>query len=45
MVDISVTSHSGALRGVWAALGVPKRPLKEGEMNVLVVKVRETSEA
>lgn len=39
--DISITSHSGALRGVYKTLGVPARQLVVGEMNVLVVRVRE----
>lgn len=39
--DISITSHSGALRGLYAVLGVPPRNLVVGEMNVLVLRVRE----
>jgi hypothetical protein len=40
-VDISVTAHSGALRGLYKSLGVPVRHLEVGEMNVLVLRVKE----
>ncbi|RXK36784.1 hypothetical protein M231_05945 [Tremella mesenterica] len=38
---LSVTSHSGAMRGVYKSLGVPPRPLTVGEMNVLVMRVKQ----
>ncbi|WVR05792.1 hypothetical protein IAU60_002817 [Kwoniella sp. DSM 27419] len=38
---ISVTAHSGALRGIHKSLNVPTRRLVVGEMNVLVVRVKE----
>lgn len=39
--DISITAHSGLLRAVYKNLGVPPRRLSTGEMNVLVLRVRE----
>ncbi|KAK8865772.1 hypothetical protein IAR55_000919 [Kwoniella newhampshirensis] len=41
---ISVTAHSGAMRGIYKSLGVPVRPLEVGEMNVLVLRVKEVRE-
>ncbi|WVQ86171.1 hypothetical protein IAT38_008339 [Cryptococcus sp. DSM 104549] len=41
---ISVTSHSGILRGIYTALTVPPRRLVVGEMNVLVLKVKEVAD-
>jgi hypothetical protein len=39
VTDTSVSAHNGALRGVYAALGVPARSLEVGEMNILVIRV------
>ncbi|WWD18048.1 hypothetical protein CI109_102495 [Kwoniella shandongensis] len=41
---VSVTAHSGAMRGIYKSLGVPARPLVVGEMNVLVLRVKEVQE-
>ena len=38
---MSVTAHAGAMRGIYKSLGVPARHLVVGEMNVLVMRVRE----
>ena len=38
-IDISITSHSGALRGVGAALGVSLEGLTVAVMKVFVAKV------
>ncbi|ODO07313.1 hypothetical protein L198_00892 [Cryptococcus wingfieldii CBS 7118] len=40
----SITSHPGALWGVYKALGVPPRSLVVGEMNVLVLRVKKVTE-
>ncbi|WRT64041.1 uncharacterized protein IL334_000968 [Kwoniella shivajii] len=37
---ISLTSHSGALRGIYKSLNVPARSLVVAEMNVLVIRVK-----
>ncbi|WWC86137.1 uncharacterized protein L201_001008 [Kwoniella dendrophila CBS 6074] len=41
---ISLTSHSGALRGIYKSLNVIPRKIIVGEMNVLVIKVKEVKE-
>ncbi|WVQ88332.1 hypothetical protein IAS59_002066 [Cryptococcus gattii] len=41
---ISITSHSGALRGIYKSLGVPSRSLVVGEMNILVLHVKNIEE-
>ncbi|WVQ78030.1 hypothetical protein IAT38_000111 [Cryptococcus sp. DSM 104549] len=42
---ISVTAHSVSLEGMYATLGVPARRLEVGEMNILVVRVKEVEDA
>lgn len=44
LVDISITSHSGALRGICKSLGVPSRSLIVGEMNIFVLRVKKIGE-
>ncbi|GMK59994.1 hypothetical protein CspeluHIS016_0902110 [Cutaneotrichosporon spelunceum] len=39
-VYISMTAHSGVLRALYKTLGVPAHRLDTGEMNVLVLRVR-----
>ncbi|ODN84391.1 hypothetical protein L202_00351 [Cryptococcus amylolentus CBS 6039] len=41
---ISITSHPGALWGVYKILGVPPKSLVVGEMNVLVLRVKKVTE-
>jgi len=41
--DISITAHSGVLRAVYKNLHIPLRRLVTGEMNVLVVRVKEVA--
>ncbi|WVQ97168.1 hypothetical protein IAU59_004278 [Kwoniella sp. CBS 9459] len=41
---ISVTAHSGALRGIYKSLNVAHHYIVVGEMNVLVVRVKEEEE-
>ncbi|WVW82183.1 hypothetical protein I302_104189 [Kwoniella bestiolae CBS 10118] len=41
---ISLTSHSGALRGIYKSLNVIPRKVIVGEMNVLVIRVKEVQE-
>ncbi|WVQ85307.1 hypothetical protein IAT38_007472 [Cryptococcus sp. DSM 104549] len=41
---ISVTSHSGALRGIYASLHAPPRSLNVGEMDVLIVRVKKVGD-
>ncbi|KAL0252684.1 hypothetical protein I308_102076 [Cryptococcus tetragattii IND107] len=43
-IYISITSHSGALRGIYKSLGVPSRSLVVGEMNILVLHVKNIEE-
>lgn len=44
LADISITSHSGALRGICKSLGVPSRSLIVGEMNIFVLRVKKIGE-
>ncbi|OWZ63143.1 hypothetical protein AYX14_03698 [Cryptococcus neoformans] len=43
-IYISITSHSGALRGICKSLGVPSRSLIVGEMNIFVLRVKKIGE-
>lgn len=43
VADLSFTAHSGALRGLHAALGVPHREMGVGEMKVIVLRVKEVA--
>ncbi|RSH92601.1 hypothetical protein EHS25_008046 [Saitozyma podzolica] len=40
---LSFTAHSGALRGLHAALGVPFQEMDVGEMKVIVLRVKEVA--
>ena len=44
-LDMSITAHSGALRGMYKSLGLPHRALSTGEMNVLVIQVTEIEDS
>ncbi|WWC66457.1 uncharacterized protein I206_100359 [Kwoniella pini CBS 10737] len=42
---ISITAHSGTLRGIYKSLNVIPRKLVVGEMNILVIRVKELQES